>query len=310
MRQVYLFFLLLPAMNMAADWESFPLRPNGTIPVWTVAGPLANKTSGAIHENCRGYFKDYLTSVGGERQVEPSEGDIIEFDDGRVSWKSAFSDTSGLLDYVDIFDVDEQTPAVAYAFCQLVSNKSQEVKLRIRSDDGVRVWLNTDLIHDHHIARGVDEGEDVVTASLKKGSNRLLVKVDQGNGGWGLLLRLLGPDDKSITGISSKVAISTPLVGKIISADFVASSVVAKTSDGPRQTITADIVSGGLKNVTCQITKDERPSPQTFHLGDLPVGKHRLELMTPVISETGTAQVVLRSSSDQKAFKILPKILK
>jgi len=220
MKHICLLLLLLPAMCIAADRQSFPLRANGTIPVWIVAGPLPNEGSGGAHHSCKGYFRDYLTAAGGERNVTAAEGDIIQYDNEKITWKYAISDTSGLLDYIDIFNIDEQTPAVAYAFCQLFSDKSQKVKFGIRSDDGVRVWLNTDMIHDHHIGRGVDEGEDVVTIKLKKGSNRLMVKVDQGSGGWGLLLRLVGLDEKPVIGVSSQAALQTQFDVSIQPEDF------------------------------------------------------------------------------------------
>jgi len=296
--------LLLSSLIQAAEWESFPLRSNGTIPVWIAAGPLPNGNAGSSHdENCIGYFKDYLTALGGESDAEPVEGDIIEFGSSNVSWQSALSDTSGLVSFIDVFSADQQLSGVAYSFCRLYSNQSQKIRFRVHSDDGIRIWLNGDMIHDHHIGRGVDEAGDLVVAKLKKGKNRLLVKVDQGTGGWAFSLRVSGPEDQPVKGISSRVSLETQFTGKIKTAGFYATPVIFKSAQGQKQVITGNIVSGGLQDVICTISKDEWHSPQTFHLGDLPLGKHRVELQTALISKTGPVKIELQSSTDQRTIE-------
>ena len=77
--------------------------------------------------------------MGGEAKVVPKEGDSIFLEDGKeVEWKTAYSNTDGILDYIEIMGVDKETPAIAYAFCQIVSDKEQKVLLRIQSNDGVK----------------------------------------------------------------------------------------------------------------------------------------------------------------------------
>ena len=300
MKPTILLLFLFSTVIWAGNWESFPLRKNGSIVVWTVAGPFPNGKPTFHGEGCFGYFTDYLTTIGGECQAIPVEGDRVVYDeDKQVMWKTVFSDSAGMLDYIDIFSVDRETPGVAYAFCQLQLDKSQKVVLKIRSNDGVRAWLNQEMIHDHHVGRLIDAEEDRVQVKLKKGDNRLLVKVDQGAGNWGLGLSVVGLDGKPPKGLTSSVAPKMPLKGKIKTAKFAASPLVMKTPQGERQVINAEIVSAGLQSVICKISKDEWPQPQKIRLGDLPPGKHSFKIKVPAISESGPAQVTLQSSTDQ-----------
>ena len=91
------------------------------------------------------------------------------------------------IDFERLFpDVDD---SVAYAYCEIDSAQDRETILGVGSDDGIKIWLNHELIHDHHIGRGARVDEDQVPVRLKKGKNKLLVKVDEGGGGWGFYLR-------------------------------------------------------------------------------------------------------------------------
>lgn len=78
----------------------------------------------------------------------------------------------------------------AYAFAEIVSKKAREAVLKCGSDDGIRVWVNDELVHDNPALRGVTPGEDSVRIRLKEGSNTLLVKVCEQRGDWSFCVRL------------------------------------------------------------------------------------------------------------------------
>ena len=64
----------------------------------------------------------------------------------------------------------------------------------VGSDDGVRIWLNQELIHTNPAYRGAYPDQDRVPVTLKKGLNTLLIKVLQGGGGWGYYVRFADPE--------------------------------------------------------------------------------------------------------------------
>jgi HEAT repeat protein len=83
---------------------------------------------------------------------------------------------------------------VAYLRTKVWSEQAQEAILEMGSDDGVRVWLNSQEIHANNAVRPCRPGEDVVKVSLQQGWNPLLVKVTQGGGEWSFCARFRKPD--------------------------------------------------------------------------------------------------------------------
>ncbi|MCF6286264.1 MAG: hypothetical protein L3K26_13905, partial [Candidatus Hydrogenedentes bacterium] len=296
MKYVFALLLVVALSASAAPRESFPLREDGSVPLWTIAGPLPNGVVMDHGDRCVGFYQDFLEKDQGESTATPAEGDLIRFaEDESVTWKMVFSGASGLLDYNRLFDVTKDVPAVAYAFCWLTSDEEQDVVLKIRSNDGVRAWLNQDRVHDHHVGRTLESTEDSVPVTLKKGDNRLLVKVDQSGGGWGLLLRVVGSDGRAAAGVQAAISSTVPLNGKLVSASFSTTPLIRKTPDGERQVIIARITSGGVEGLTCRIDNKEWSEPHVVDMGDLPAGEHRIEISVPVITENSLAQITLQA---------------
>jgi hypothetical protein len=53
------------------------------------------------------------------------------------------------------------------------------------SDDGIRVWVNGKVVHNHEVGRGYSAGADAFTIQLKAGINHIVVKCDNYRNGWG-----------------------------------------------------------------------------------------------------------------------------
>src|SRR5690606_35460125 len=49
---------------------------------------------------------------------------------------------------------------------------------------GVRVWLNGEMIHENYVGRGYSTRQDTFNGTLEAGTNTLLVKVENRDGGW------------------------------------------------------------------------------------------------------------------------------
>lgn len=60
---------------------------------------------------------------------------------------------------------------------------ARTVELSLGSDDGIKVWLNGRLVHEHDVARAVQPDQDRVVVDLDAGENLLLMKV--ANSGFG-----------------------------------------------------------------------------------------------------------------------------
>lgn len=162
---------------------------------WLVCGSFPNgaRTVGSISiegYESEGFHQDFLGPIGGEAGADPGLGNSFrEATTGReFTWEFLKSD-SDLISFENHFE--ENDNVVAYAFARVDSDSEKEVILSVGSNDGIRVFLNGELVHSHYILRWLGKDSDYVPITLKKGSNRLLIKVDESGGDWGFSARLL-----------------------------------------------------------------------------------------------------------------------
>jgi HEAT repeat protein len=95
------------------------------------------------------------------------------------------------LDLLKALDGGEQR--VAYLRTRLQWPAGGRVRLRIGSDDGIKVWVNGQLVHANNVARGFAPDQDSAAATFKKGENIILMKVTQNSMPWGASLRIEQP---------------------------------------------------------------------------------------------------------------------
>ncbi len=109
-----------------------------------------------------------------------------------VEWTRITAPESGWVKLEDLVLPREQ--AVAYGFTCVFAPEERDTQLLIGSDDGVRIWLNDELVHTNPAYRGAYPDQDRIPVRLKQGWNTLLIKVLQGAGGWGYYVRLVDPE--------------------------------------------------------------------------------------------------------------------
>jgi hypothetical protein len=123
---------------------------------------------------------------------------------------------------IDLKALYGSVKAVTYAFTQIKSPRDSEVALLLGSDDGVMVWLNDKLAHLNGTAgsRNVDEEtvqtyytEPTVKLRLRKGWNRLLIKIENQGDDWGFLARFANADGTPITDLDVSPEPTPLLVG-------------------------------------------------------------------------------------------------
>jgi hypothetical protein len=119
--------------------------------------------------------------------AHPPAGATILFDGKDFSQWEHPDVSPGLLDFARLIGGNDR---VAYAKASIVSAVAQDVLLLVGSDDGVKLWLNGISVHAHNISRSATPGDDTVRVRLAPGNNELLAKVNQGDGGWALCVRV------------------------------------------------------------------------------------------------------------------------
>ncbi|MCP4454269.1 MAG: hypothetical protein GY809_22645 [Planctomycetes bacterium] len=88
---------------------------------------------------------------------------------------------------------------VVYLRTRFESPIERKAVLELGSDDGVKVWVNRKLVHAHNVTRSAERGQDKVDITLNKGRSTILVKINQGAGGWGFVSCLTDKDGKALT---------------------------------------------------------------------------------------------------------------
>lgn len=107
----------------------------------------------------------------------------------QVSWKEIKTPESGFVSLWKHFNPYEFV--ISYALNYVYSPEDQEVKLFIGSDDGAKVFLNDEQVYRFLDVRISAPDQDVVTLKLKKGWNKLLLKIENNFGGYGFYCRIL-----------------------------------------------------------------------------------------------------------------------
>ncbi|MBE7500558.1 MAG: HEAT repeat domain-containing protein [Verrucomicrobiales bacterium] len=119
-----------------------------------------------------------------------------------VAWKSMPTGTDPqrpwLLDLLKHLSGEQ---CVAYLRTHLYSEEAEPARIEFGSDDGLKVWLNGQVVHTHNTARPLTVGSDPVNVTLKPGWNTLLIKVTQNNLGWECCARLVRPDGSPLEGV-------------------------------------------------------------------------------------------------------------
>jgi len=170
----------------------------------------------------------------------------------------------------------------AYLRTNLRSPKTQKARLELGSDDGIKVWLNGELVHSSNVTRGISPGQDAVELTLHKGWNKLMMKVTQGQGQWAVCARLRSLDGDSLPGLKVVADLTSKLQAKIklIGNDFSAWrkhgdwQIVGEATMNPENQKSiatkpgSGIIVNGAKGRTCLLYTS--PSPRDATLSRMP----------------------------------------
>ncbi len=152
---------------------------------WRVLGPFMQ--AGASREAA--LDQDYLAPLGGEAAARLEPSTSLELGGKRLSVRE-LPGGDATVDLHALYENDTDLE-VAYAYGELEWPRDEVLQASFGSDDGAAVWVNGERVHRLVTAgRGVSPDSDHFAVPLRAGSNRLLIKVENGSGDWGFALRL------------------------------------------------------------------------------------------------------------------------
>lgn len=167
------------------------LTDNEFLKNWLVAGPVkVSRTTGMPDDNTQKqcFEKDELTTVAvnAKKSLTP-----VKIGDSTYAWQLVKS-SEPVVDFISLFG--QRDFATAYALAEVKMDAPAKVLMGVGSDDGIKIFVNGSLVHTNWIGRGTIADDDLVVLDLKKGSNQVLVKVQNMNYGWSFTMRKAGRD--------------------------------------------------------------------------------------------------------------------
>jgi len=221
-----IFLLILLSSTLFGQKISYYLtNSDGFITAWLLRG-----TYSITQNNTRDY--DFLSSSGGENKKFIIKEIISEGLD-KSSWLPV-NPNSYIINFQEFFG--KSPNKVCYALTFIESQETQPVIIKCGSDDGIKIFLNGKMIHNNNIWRGVTPDEDIIKGNLNKGLNTLLVKVNNGEGGFEFCLKLLSTNNQSLKNIRIKLPnnFSEEDIFKSIYSSLNIYTVYEKTDDTPK----------------------------------------------------------------------------
>ncbi|HEY7310566.1 MAG TPA: PVC-type heme-binding CxxCH protein [Gemmataceae bacterium] len=163
----YLFEQKTPALGM--DW-------------WHIIGPFDNGAADA------GFDKVYPP----EKDVDPKAS--YEGKSGNVRWKTVKADAKGYVD-LQAFFAPASSQIVSYLYRDIESPADQEATILLGADDCARLWVNGQVVHTSRDHNAAAPEQYTVKVKLKKGVNRILLKINNGEGPHGFYFTLLAEQE-------------------------------------------------------------------------------------------------------------------
>jgi hypothetical protein len=160
-------------------------------------------------------FEDYIVvwEVSGPYSEGDTSADKLfdaafgpEKGDKDVAWRimpiSENKDTPWLMELDNVLGGNDR---VAYLRTTVLSGTATKAMLELGSDDGIKVWLNGEVVHAKSVTRACSAGADKVEVNLKQGANTLMLKIIQGGGQWSACARFRGIDGGKLEGLMAEI---------------------------------------------------------------------------------------------------------
>lgn len=153
----------------------------GFIRKWSVIGPFPWSTT-------ERFAKTHIDSSKFDASASYSAGN----GESRTWTTAQASATDGVLNLVAA--LGDHANAAAYAYAEFEVAEAGDYVLRLGSDDGIKAWVNGEVVHEHHVDRPLVADQDQAPIQLRAGMNAILLEITQGAGGWAFCARITRPD--------------------------------------------------------------------------------------------------------------------
>jgi len=172
---ILIYILLLPSLSWAE------VQTNQWLGPWKIIGPFQDDSLLTLLD------KDWLADFSGETTLSLPQTENPYQAFSMAIPVSAEKQNEGYADINRYFGYREK--AVVYALYDFEMNYAAIAQFKIGTDDGAKVWCNGKEYFRKAILRGAEPDQDTLLLPLQKGKNRILLKIIQGDQGWGFYTR-------------------------------------------------------------------------------------------------------------------------
>ncbi len=131
--------------------------------------------------------------------LRPPKDAVVLFDGTSTdAWQSMRKVRPWMVDLKKEIGGDQR---VAYLRNRVWVPESQQALLEMGSDDGIKAWVNGELVHTNAALRAWSPAQDKVQVELAEGWNTVMLKIVQGGGDWAASARLLTVQEGAIEGM-------------------------------------------------------------------------------------------------------------
>jgi putative heme-binding domain-containing protein len=113
---------------------------------------------------------------------------------GTVPWRTVRPNAQGYVD-LQAFLAPTSDNVVSYLYREIESPSAQEALVLLGTDDGAKLWVNDHLEWTSRVHRAAAPEQDAVKVKLKKGRNKLLLKINNGNGAHGFYFTVVAEEE-------------------------------------------------------------------------------------------------------------------
>ncbi|VTS06238.1 PVC-type heme-binding CxxCH protein [Tuwongella immobilis] len=142
-----------------------------------------------------GPFPSGPDNAGLDVKFAPERTENLEFaatvpgKSGSIQWRTIRASEGAYFDLAK-FHGEAGNNSLSYMLRDVESAIDQPATLLLGSDDGAKVFVNGQMVHSNRDTRAAAPAQNSIPITLKKGSNRILVKVANGNNPHGFYLTL------------------------------------------------------------------------------------------------------------------------
>lgn len=182
-------FPKVDARTLRASWDKAQnLQMDDALLNWHVIGAFPSPKAGEVSLELKTPVEaDFLKRTDGSVDLKASYALKALAAGGSaksetLKWKPATATKRGEVNLGAAIGARDW--CVAYAYTEVEEVHAREAVLACGSDDGIKIWLNGQVVHENEIGRGFSPRTDKVVVQLKAGTNRIICKIDNYTAGW------------------------------------------------------------------------------------------------------------------------------